>query len=106
MAKGRIDRIAQRPDPSSWDEDELLTLGEAARLLWPHGPITERTLRTAVRDGKLPISRLAGKFFVTRRGLTVLSRCEPVVPASKEAVQEAAPLFEKDLAAIGRMRGR
>lgn len=106
MTKGRIDRIAQRPDPSSWGEDELLTLGEAARLLWPAGPITERTLRTAARDGRLPISRVAGKFFVTRRGLSVLSRCEPLVAASAEAFETAVPLFEQDLAAISTMRGR
>ena len=58
-------RVAARPDPLSWGDDELMTPQEAAALLWPDGLITQRTLRTAVRDGKLPISQVAGKFFVT-----------------------------------------
>ena len=52
MTDKRRDRVAQRPDPAAWGEDELMSLGEAARLHWPDGPIRERTLRTAVRDGR------------------------------------------------------
>lgn len=106
MNDKRRDRVAQRPDPAAWGDDELMTLAEAARLHWPDGPITERTLRTAVRDGRLPISRLAGKFFVTRRALAALSNCEPV-PAPRPARDSEVPTgrFEDDLAAIRRMRG-
>jgi hypothetical protein len=104
MASRRIDRIAQRPDPAAWEEDELMSLREAARLHWPHGPITERTLRTAVRDGRLPISRLAGKFFVTRRALSTLSDCRPLCHRDPEDdVRGEGPGYLADLAAIDRM---
>ena len=66
-----ITRVAARPDPEEWRDDELMTMAEAAALLWPEGPITERTLRTAVRDGRLPISKVAGKFFVTKIAVIV-----------------------------------
>jgi hypothetical protein len=66
MTDKQRDRVAQHPNPAAWEDDELMSLGEAARLFWPHGPITERTLRTAIRDGRLPISQVAGKFFVTK----------------------------------------
>ncbi len=58
-------RIAARPDPTQWGDDELLTLPEAAALFWPGGPITTNTLRTAGRDGALAITKVAGKFFTT-----------------------------------------
>jgi hypothetical protein len=58
-------RIADRPDPSQWAPDELLTLREAALLFWPSGPITESTLRTAVRDGQLGVATIAGKLFTS-----------------------------------------
>lgn len=58
-------RIAARPNPMEWSDDELLTLPEAAALFWPDGPITTNTLRTAGRDGTLTITKVAGKFFTT-----------------------------------------
>lgn len=58
-------RIADRPSPEDWNDDELLTLPEAAALFWPAGPITTNTLRTAGRDGTLAITKVAGKFFTT-----------------------------------------
>lgn len=58
-------RIADRPGPEEWTDDELLTLPEAAALFWPAGPITTNTLRTAGRDGSLAITKVAGKFFTT-----------------------------------------
>jgi len=107
MTDKRRDRVAQRPDPAAWGEDELMSLGEAARLHWPDGPIRERTLRTAVRDGRLPISILACKFFVTRRALAALSNCEPA-PTSRPARDAEATTgrFADDLAAVRSMRGR
>ncbi|MFK4536383.1 hypothetical protein ABIA00_004566 [Bradyrhizobium ottawaense] len=104
MAAKRPDRVAQRPDPGAWGEDELMTLGEAARLHWPDGPITERTLRTAVRDGRLPISRFARKIFVTKRALKALSHCAAISPSSpRRGLDGAGRGFERDLAAIRRM---
>lgn len=78
-------RVAVRPDPKSWDMDELMTLKEAVDLHWPDGPLTIPTLRTAIRDGKLPVCSVAGKFFLTRRALLALSEAEMMKPTSPRA---------------------
>jgi hypothetical protein len=92
-----------------------MNLAEAAALFWPQGPISERTLRTAVRDRRLPISVVARKFYVTKAALRVLSRCEPIPPrrgstAGREEDQAAnrgdAGVFDSDLAAIHAMATR
>lgn len=102
----RTDRVAERPDPAAWGDDELMNLSEAARLHWPcGGPITERTLRKLVRDGRLPISRLAGKFFVTRRALSRLSECTTVSPSCIDDGGGGSG-YLADLAAIDRMGRR
>lgn len=98
-------RIAARPNPNDWGEDDLMTLAEAAALFWPDGPISERTLRTAVRDGRLPISVLAGKFFVTKVALRRLSECEPIADGTATRAGSRSVL-DDDLAAIDRMGRR
>jgi hypothetical protein len=76
-------RIAARPNPAEWDDDELLTLKEAAQLLWPQGPLTARSLRTAAEAGDLPVRLVARKLFTTKRALAELSRCDVrTVPAT------------------------
>ena len=70
-------RIEARPHPTAWGRDELLTLEEAALLYWPSGPITARTLRTAVRDGDLAVARIAGKLFTSREALETMTKCRP-----------------------------
>lgn len=60
-------RVKARPDPSQWELDDPLTFGEAAALLWPQGPITASTLRTAYRQGHLDVLMVARKVLVTRR---------------------------------------
>jgi len=70
-------RIAARPDPDGWGLDELLTYAEAAALLWPTGPLTARSLRTAADDGRLPVVKIARKVFTTRRAIQEMTRCEP-----------------------------
>jgi hypothetical protein len=102
MARKKIDRIAQRPDPAAWGRDEIISLGEAARLYWPNGPITEKTLRWCVKNGRLPISKVAGKFFVTGRALATLSECKPVHVRNTEDDADAGS-YLADLAAIDRM---
>jgi hypothetical protein len=107
MASKRIDRVAQRPDPAMWGEDEIMNLGEAARLHWPNRqPVGEGTLRRAVRDGRLAVSILAGKYFVTRRALAALSTCEPLRVRDPEEDDESGGGgrgYLADLAAIERM---
>src|SRR5689334_8351375 len=67
-------RVAERPDPAQWSADEFLTLGEAAALFWPRGPIREASLRTARRDGQLAVARIAGKLLTTRRAVEDMTR--------------------------------
>jgi len=71
-AKPTRERVKERPDPTQWGMDELMTLREAVELHWPRGPITVATLRTAIRDGQLPVCNVARKFFLTRRCLLEL----------------------------------
>lgn len=56
MASTRPRRVAARPDPAAWGEDELLSFSEAAALLWPDGPLTASSLRTAYRAGELEVT--------------------------------------------------
>ena len=62
-------RITARPDPAAWGDDELLTFAEAAALLWPDGPLTASSLRTAYRAGALEVTVIARKLLVTKRAL-------------------------------------
>jgi hypothetical protein len=102
-----LDRVAVRPDPATWRNDELLTLREAAALMWPNGPLSERSLRTAVREGRLPISVVAGKFFVTKDALSLLSVCTSLAVAETPKSERVVnPGFEEDLALIQKLRGR
>ncbi|MGY3133413.1 hypothetical protein ACVWZM_004095 [Bradyrhizobium sp. USDA 4501] len=66
-------RIAARPRPEDWGEDELLSLTEAAALMWPDGPITASTLRTAYRAGLLSTVLLARKLMTTKRAVNEMT---------------------------------
>ena len=98
----RIDRVAARPDPMMWRADELLTLGEAAKLMWPDGLLSERSLRHAVREGRLPISIIAGKYFTTKAALDQLSICAPIV--DERPMETRRSDYEEDLATIQKLR--
>ncbi|MCP1558837.1 UNVERIFIED_ORG: hypothetical protein M2438_002927 [Methylobacterium sp. SuP10 SLI 274] len=74
-------RIVARPDPEQWKEDELLTLPEAAALLWPDGPLTVSSLRTAVRDGQLQVAVVAGKILTNRAALRLMGTCTTSTPS-------------------------
>lgn len=105
----RLDRVKARPSPQMWQGDELMSLAEAAALYWPDGFLTETSLRTAARDGRLPISQIAGKFFVTRLALRSLTVCEPLhgaVPTSMAPAPPAGKKYLADLADIAAMRRR
>jgi hypothetical protein len=67
-------RIAARPDPSQWGDDELLTFVEAANLLWPQGPLTASSLRTAYRAGDLEIVLIARKLLTTKKALEAMTK--------------------------------
>lgn len=78
-------RVAARPRPEEWTDDELLTLPEAAALFWPDGPITTNTLRTAGRDGTLAITKVAGKFFTTSMAIRRMGHDKAGEPLVREA---------------------
>ncbi len=66
-------RIVARPDAAQWSEDELLTFAEAAALLWPEGPLTASSLRTAYRAGELEVTLIARKLLTTKRALAAMT---------------------------------
>jgi hypothetical protein len=99
-----LDRVAVRPDPATWRNDELMTLGEAAALMFPDGPLSERSLRTAVREGRLPISVVAGKFFVTKAALSLLSVCTTITPNVSVPEGSTDIGLQEDLAIIRKLR--
>lgn len=66
-------RVAARPDPQDWGADELMTLAEAAALLWPSGPLTASSLRTAYRAGELEVVMIARKLLVTKAALAAMT---------------------------------
>ena len=66
-------RIIARPDPALWSDEELMTFAEAAALLWPDGPLTASSLRTAYRAGELEVVVIARKLLVTKRALAAMA---------------------------------
>ncbi|WMT76281.1 hypothetical protein [Bradyrhizobium sp. Ash2021] len=71
-------RVARRPDPDQWSENELLALHEAVALLWPRGPLTVSSLRTAIAKGHLGHARIAGRLYTTRAALGAMSECRRI----------------------------
>ncbi|QOZ06668.1 hypothetical protein [Bradyrhizobium sp. CCBAU 51765] len=90
------ERVRARPCPSLWSDDELLTLPEVVALFWPDGaPITLTTLRTAVKDGDLPIAKIAGKFFTTKAAIYRMTTPRPLAAADIVAAARAQPELEQ-----------
>lgn len=84
-------RIAERPSPADWHDDELLTLEEAAALMWPDGPLTSTSLRHAVREKILDVAEIAGKILTCRAALRRMSACKPRRSPKEAACHERAP---------------
>lgn len=78
----RSDRTKGRPMLEQWGAHELMTLGEAAAVAFPDGLLTEKTLRTAVRDGALGVVVIAGKHFTTRSALEAMCVARTLPQAS------------------------
>lgn len=90
-------RVEKRPSPDQWGRDELMTLEEAAHLLWPDGPLTATSLRTAVRDRQLDVVRIAGKILTCKAALERMSVCSlpsPDVPATDRAPDRSGSIAE------------
>jgi hypothetical protein len=87
-------RVAKRPSPDDWQENEILTLPEAAALFWPDGPLTTTSLRTAVRDRQLEVAIIAGKFLTTKSAIHRMSTCKLLKDADcgePEEIDSAPP---------------
>jgi hypothetical protein len=106
------DRVAKRPRPDDWQEDELLTLAEAAALFWPEGPLTTTSLRTAVRDRQLEVAVIAAKFFTTKTAIRRMSTCSllkvdelPMTEGVEDGMPKTVAAFRRNLAqtATGRI---
>jgi hypothetical protein len=68
-------RVVTRPDPATWSCTELMSLAEAAALMWPEkgSPVTASTLRTAYRSGILEVVVIARKILVNKQGLAAMT---------------------------------
>jgi hypothetical protein len=75
------ERVARRPDPDLWSADELLALHEACALLWPSGPVTVSSLRTAIGSGELAYVRIAGRIYTTRAAVAAMTECRKAATA-------------------------
>ena len=64
-----------------------MTLAEAVELFWPEGPLTLASLRTAVRDGRLPVAVIAGKHLTTKAAVRSMSVCRPLAEAAGDALR-------------------
>lgn len=52
-----------------------MALHEAVALLWPEGPVTVSSLRTAIAHGSLGHARIAGRIYTTRAALAAMAEC-------------------------------
>jgi hypothetical protein len=68
-------RVAARPDPRDWPSGDLMTLREAAKLFWPQGPLTTRSLRTAAEAGQLGVIMIARKQLTCRAAIEEMCKC-------------------------------
>lgn len=88
----RLVRIEKRPDPASWDPDELMSLAEAVALFFKDGPLKLSGLRTAARDGDLAVRRIAGKMLTTKASVMAMGRCRIEEPAAPPPALPPKPL--------------
>lgn len=69
------ERVARRPDPAQWGEDELMGLHEAVALMFAAGPLTVSSLRTAIGRGELAHARIANRIYTTLAALSAMAEC-------------------------------
>lgn len=117
-------RLDQRPSAGQWEDDEPMELSVAVRLGLTGG-LSEKSLRTQLRNGNLAAARVGRRIFVTKGALKKLfalrevpRREPPEVPTSDpvSTVGEQAPrssdqfsideLFKQELAAPSTRRPR
>lgn len=60
-----LNRLTTRPSAGEWQNDELISLAEAAALLFPRGPLNAKSLRLACRRDELEHVVICGKTYTT-----------------------------------------
>jgi hypothetical protein len=77
MSKSGLRRVLEKPLPSQWNPEDLLSLPEAAALFWPTGgPITVTSLRNAVKKNLLEVAEINGKIFTSPSAIGRMCRCD------------------------------
>jgi hypothetical protein len=97
-----LPRVAQRPDPAAWSDQELMSLTEAAALFWPDGPLRLSSLRIAAKAKQLDVVVIARKMLTCKAAVARMSACAPKAGSSRPDGQEAA-LSDPVRRALGRM---
>lgn len=58
-------RVAERPQPRDWGNDEIVTLKEIIAVFYPNGPLAISSLRSEIRRGGLPNVKVRSKYLLT-----------------------------------------
>ena len=77
-------RVATRPEPAQWGHDELFTFVEAGALLWPDGPLSASSMRTAYRTGALWVMLIARKIAGDQTRRTRWQKRRPIQSVSDQ----------------------
>lgn len=89
MTAANDNRLAARPDPGDWDDDDPMTLVEAVKVFGRRYPIRVSTMRSEIHRGRLTASFVGGAFWVTPASLKALFQC-PVKPKAPVSISGAA----------------
>ncbi len=103
IADHRLHRLVGKPNLDDWQDDDALTLIEAAELDVTVGKLSLKGLRTAVNKGEIASSRVAGKIWITKaavnKAFSPKMSVKVAVPAMSaiEAPAQSAALPKKSL---------
>ena len=100
--KSKPARIRARPEPRLWSDLDILNVEEAAALWWPDGPLSAKSLRNAIRAGRLGCVRIAGKLFVTPAAIREMCRCRCETPPDAAPTPTAASPLLAEIEALAR----
>lgn len=108
MSAANDNRLAQRPSPADWDDDDPMTLVEAVAVFGDRYPLKASTMRSEIHRGRLKASFVGGAFWVTPASLKALFQC-PVSPkaqgsTSGAVARTAAPASRYPTAGPSRLR--
>jgi hypothetical protein len=78
-----------------------LRLRDAARLAFPMGGVTERTLRREHKRGRLRLYEIGGKYFTTLRDILEMTRACSVAPAVTPLPLPSLPPLRGQGASVG-----